>query len=163
MGTPQLDSTRTSYVIVRTATGVWLCANDRGVSVARQIAAEAMHALGFNPDQGDNWRKRDTVTKTIGPRVDGSLDAATVYLEAKPEPPATETTKTDTPLNQQIGGDHYKKLKIQPVEYVHANKLGYFEGNAIKYITRHRDKNGAQDIHKAIHWLQLLLKLEYGE
>ena len=41
-------------------------------------------------------------------------------------------------LHKQIGGDHYKDCGIQPVEYIHANKLDYFEGNVVKYITRHR-------------------------
>ena len=43
-------------------------------------------------------------------------------------------------LDQQIGGEHYKDCGIQPVEYIHANKLDYFEGNVVKYITRHRTK-----------------------
>lgn len=64
-------------------------------------------------------------------------------------------------LKQQVGGDHYKKLKIQPVEYIQANKLGFIEGSVIKYVTRHKQKNGADDIKKAIHFLELLLKLEY--
>ena len=61
---------------------------------------------------------------------------------------------------QQIGGQHYKKLKIQPVEYVHANGIGYFEGSVIKYVTRWRDKGGLQDLEKAKHFLQLLIDFE---
>ena len=65
-------------------------------------------------------------------------------------------------LKVQIGGDHYKDCGIQPVEYIHANKLVYFEGNVIKYITRHRTKGqGKKDIEKAIHYAQLILALEY--
>jgi len=65
-------------------------------------------------------------------------------------------------LKVQIGGDHYKDCGIQPVEYIHANKLDYFEGNVIKYITRHRTKGqGKKDIEKAIHYAQLILALEY--
>ena len=65
-------------------------------------------------------------------------------------------------LKVQIGGDHYKDCGIQPVEYIHANKLDYFEGNVIKYITRHRTKGqGKKDIEKAIHYAQLILELEY--
>jgi hypothetical protein len=65
-------------------------------------------------------------------------------------------------LSVQEGGDHYKTLAIQPVEYIHANKISYIEGSIIKYVTRHRSKNGAQDIRKAIHFCQLLLELEYS-
>lgn len=65
-------------------------------------------------------------------------------------------------LATQIGGKHYKGCKIQPIEYIVANGLGYTEGNVIKYVTRHKEKNKAEDIKKAIHYLQLLLELEYG-
>ena len=58
-----------------------------------------------------------------------------------------------------MGGDHYKKLKIQPVEYIYANNIGYMEGNVIKYVTRWRDKNGVADLLKARHYIDLLLEL----
>lgn len=62
----------------------------------------------------------------------------------------------------QVGGSHYKDLKIQPIEYIHANGLDYFEGNIVKYITRHRKKNGKQDLEKAKHYIDLLIELEYN-
>tara|TARA_R110001583_G_scaffold108161_1_gene256888 strand:- start:12 stop:326 length:315 start_codon:yes stop_codon:yes gene_type:complete len=65
-------------------------------------------------------------------------------------------------LDKQIGGDHYKDCKIQPVEYIHANGLDYFEGNVVKYVTRHRTKGeGKKDIEKAIHYAELILELYY--
>lgn len=63
-------------------------------------------------------------------------------------------------LDIQVAGSHYKDLKIQPVEYIHANEIGYFEGNVIKYVTRWRSKNGIADLEKAIHYIQLLIELE---
>lgn len=69
--------------------------------------------------------------------------------------------KPRTALNKQVSGSHYKDKGIQPIVYIHANNLGFCEGNVIKYITRHKDKNGAADIKKAIHYLELLLELEY--
>lgn len=66
------------------------------------------------------------------------------------------------PLEKQEGGEHYK-LPIQPVEYITKNNIPYLEGNVIKYITRHRNKNGAEDIRKAIHYCEIILQLEYGE
>lgn len=66
----------------------------------------------------------------------------------------------DKPLDRQIGGDHYKKYKIQPAEYMHANEIPFLEGEAISYITRWRDKNGIPDIRKAIHILEILIQLE---
>ena len=65
-------------------------------------------------------------------------------------------------LDKQEGGSHYD-LPIQPLEYIHANRLGYIEGNIIKYATRHRNKNGAEDIKKIIHYCELLLELEYAK
>jgi hypothetical protein len=66
------------------------------------------------------------------------------------------------PLDSQVGGDHYKSMKIQPVEFIHANDLDYIRGAVIKYVCRDKAKNGAQDIKKAIHFLELLLSLDYG-
>lgn len=63
----------------------------------------------------------------------------------------------------QIGGKHYKDLKIQPIEYIHANGLDYFEGNVVKYISRHRYKNGKKDLEKAKHYIDLLIELEYSQ
>lgn len=64
-------------------------------------------------------------------------------------------------LDKQVQGDHYKNNAIQPIVYIHANNLGFCEGNVVKYITRHRSKNGADDIRKVIHYCELLLELEY--
>lgn len=63
-------------------------------------------------------------------------------------------------LDTQVGGDHYKTKAIQPVEYIHANGLGFCEGNVIKYVTRWRDKNGVKDLEKARHYLDILIQLE---
>jgi hypothetical protein len=63
-------------------------------------------------------------------------------------------------LDVQVGGSHYKNLKIQPVEYIHANQLPYIEGNIVKYITRWRDKNGVKDLEKIKHYIDLLIELE---
>lgn len=62
----------------------------------------------------------------------------------------------------QVGGDHYAEMKIQPIEFAHANQFGPCETLALRYISRHRRKNGRQDIEKAIHVLELLLEFEYG-
>ena len=65
---------------------------------------------------------------------------------------------------KQIGGDHYKDSGIQPVDYIYQNNLDFFEGNIIKYTTRHRKKGeGAADIRKVIHYAELILELVYDE
>ena len=67
---------------------------------------------------------------------------------------------SESSLNVQVGGGHYKDLPIQPVEYIHANAIGYFEGNVIKYVSRWRKKNGIADLEKAKHYIELLIELE---
>lgn len=66
-------------------------------------------------------------------------------------------------LSTQPGGDHYRKHAIQPVEYIDANDLDFFQGNIVKYATRHKDKGGAEDIRKIIHYAQIILELQYKE
>ena len=107
---------------------------DVATADAKELAAEMLSDLG--------WHFRD------GTWVQ---DGATVTVETP-----------DSALAVQVGGSHYKDLAIQPIEYIHANKLGFCEGNVVKYITRHRQKHGADDIRKVIHYCQLLLELEYG-
>lgn len=62
----------------------------------------------------------------------------------------------------QIGGTHYSEFAIQPTEYITKNKLGWYEGNCVKYISRHNLKGGADDIRKVIHYAQMLLESTYG-
>jgi|TARA_Y100000296_G_C5098076_1_gene218417 hypothetical protein len=62
-------------------------------------------------------------------------------------------------LDVQEGGNHYKNMKIQPLEYTLANELGFCEGNIIKYVSRHKSKNGIEDLKKARHYINLLIEL----
>ena len=71
-----------------------------------------------------------------------------------------EETEAFDALSKQVAGNHYKDQPIQPVEYIHANAIGYFEGNVIKYVSRWRKKNGVADLEKAKHYIELLLELE---
>jgi hypothetical protein len=61
----------------------------------------------------------------------------------------------------QVGGGHYAKYKIQPTEFIHANDVPFIEGNIIKYVMRHKDKNGIEDLKKARHYIDLLIQFEY--
>lgn len=73
------------------------------------------------------------------------------------------TPKRNDALQVQEGGDHYKSMAIQPVEFITRNNLPFLEGCVVKRVCRHRSKNGAEDIRKAIHELRLILQLEYNE
>ena len=64
------------------------------------------------------------------------------------------------PLEVQVGGDHYKEMAIQPMEYSMANKLDACQHTIIKYVTRFRDKGGIQDLEKAKHCIDLLIHFE---
>lgn len=68
---------------------------------------------------------------------------------------------TGNAWDKQVGGDHYKQYAIQPAQFALANGLDYAQSNAIKYIVRHKDKNGAQDLDKAIHYVELLKAHHY--
>ena len=63
--------------------------------------------------------------------------------------------------DKQIGGSHYKKMKIQPSEFVIENELLFPEGNVIKYICRHRYKNGKEDLEKAVHFIEMIIERDY--
>lgn len=64
---------------------------------------------------------------------------------------------------KQVGGEHYKKLAIQPMEYSIKNNLDPLQASVIKYVTRHKDKAGRVDIEKAMHCLELILEMQYPQ
>tara|TARA_R100001163_G_scaffold3984_1_gene5568 strand:+ start:595 stop:846 length:252 start_codon:yes stop_codon:yes gene_type:complete len=67
---------------------------------------------------------------------------------------------TESALDKQVGGRHYKDFKIQPIEFITANKLSFIQASIIKYICRYDKKNGKEDIDKAIHYCELLKELK---
>ena len=64
-------------------------------------------------------------------------------------------------LDKQEGGNHYKDMLIQPIEFTHKNGLNFCQGNIIKYACRYKNKNGIEDLKKVIHYAELLIELEY--
>ena len=72
-------------------------------------------------------------------------------------------TKNKSPLTVQVGGDHYRKMKIQPIEFILANDIGFLEGCVIKRICRYKDKNGVEDLQKAKHEIELLIASIEGD
>ena len=64
---------------------------------------------------------------------------------------------------KQIGGKHYIKYKIQPSQFVVENNLLYPEGCVIKYVVRHQDKGGKQDLEKAKHMIDMIIERDYGD
>lgn len=76
-----------------------------------------------------------------------SIDEQELELTGEPE--------IYMPLKNQIGGDHYRRWKIQPVEFAERNLLPYSMSNAIKYLMRYDSKGGRQDLEKAMHYCEL--------
>lgn len=91
-------------------------------------------------------------------RIAADLRDQIDVIEADDEPAPEESA-----LHQQVGGDHYRDLAMQPIEYIHRNGLGYVEGAVVKYVTRWRRKGGVEDLEKARHMLDLLIEMESGE
>ena len=67
------------------------------------------------------------------------------------------------PYDKQIGGSHYKNMKIQPAQFINDNKLLFAEGNAIKYICRHASKGEVKDLEKAKHYIDMIIDRDYGD
>jgi hypothetical protein len=91
----------------------------------------------------------------------------TPHYETVKNSDGTQTTRpvyaqNTTALATQVGGDHYKKYAIQPIEFITANNIPYIEGNIIKYVARWRDKAGLQDLKKARHYLDMLIEKADG-
>jgi len=64
---------------------------------------------------------------------------------------------------KQVGGDHYKSMTIQPSEFINKNDLPFAEGNAIKYLCRHKQKNQKEDLLKAKHYIDMAIERDYPE
>ena len=56
--------------------------------------------------------------------------------------------------------DHYTVMAIQPIVYIVSNGLDFLEGNVIKYVSRYKYKNGLEDLHKAKHYIEMLIERE---
>lgn len=65
--------------------------------------------------------------------------------------------------DNQVGGTHYACLPVQPLLYCQKNNLGYCESCVVKYVSRHKAKGGKEDLLKAIHYLEQLIEIEYGD
>ena len=98
--------------------------------------------------------------ESYNPDYDGSEKEE---LESLNDQYAEIETVRQSAWAKQEGGSHYKNLKIQPMQYALENKLDYAQANVIKYVTRHADKNGKEDLLKAIHNLELMIEFYYGD
>ena len=109
------------------------------------------------------WRNRGgdglspwTAPRQVNDPTPDTVDELMAYAQKLTDDP-------ESALETQVGGGHYKDMAIQPVEYITLNNLGFIEGCIVKYISRHEEKGGAQDLDKIIHFAQLLKELRYDK
>lgn len=132
------------------------CANSMLAATCSQCAPDAdkLQAVAdalANPFQtapaarvmSADYKPAPVVTNT--PRPGDSLE----QLAARAAPRNVSAAPRNPNLSVQIGGDHYSKMAIQPLTYIQANKIGFEEGNVIKYVSRWENKNGVEDLKKA--------------
>lgn len=127
----------------------WIEWNGGGCPVPPETQVEVRLRNGHKPDIGKAGMRK-------WGRVNGSHGSEIVAYRVREKAEAPR----ETALARQEGGGHYKDLKIQPIEYIHANGIPFAEGSVIKYVTRWRAKGGIKDLEKARHFLDLLIELE---
>jgi len=67
----------------------------------------------------------------------------------------------ETPLDTQVGGNHYKGMKIQPLEFALVNRLDAAQSKVVKYVCRVKGDlaKRLEDLDKAIHVIQVYKQL----
>lgn len=114
----------------------------------------------------NNYKHATAEEKTTGHRIDAPVvcieEETPELFESKhcsPRPMVDRELNVPTSAaQQQIGGNHYTKLAIQPMHYSLANNLNAAQHTIIKYVTRYQDKGGVEDLLKARHTLDLLIE-----
>ena len=84
-------------------------------------------------------------------------DDIVAYRNGAPSPQYDPRDVSFNPLDKHVGGNHYRDMAIQPVQFIVANNIPYREANVIKYVCRHASKNGKQDLLKARHYIDMLI------
>lgn len=142
----------------KAGTGQRYC-EKHGTPEAKKARRAAVLAAGKGSRAGRR-EGRKPMRRKVGRKLEPAIAAAVGSLRAKagPRPPAQGSA-----LEHQVGGDHYKSFAIQPVEFIAQNKLSFCAGNVVKYVCRHHVKGGAEDLDKAIHYLQLERETLYGK
>ena len=146
---PSLNNTYAEIEQVRQAIKVESGADSNHTADAASYAFKQPDPLPFIDDEPQNATESRTSNKKPS-------------AHTSPQQDANNATNANA-WQIQVGGDHYKKLKIQPMEYALANKLDYAQANVVKYVTRHADKNGKEDLLKAIHNIQLMIEHYYAD
>ena len=127
--------------------------DDRAIQVIKNEGIFVLNEHTYNVCLNDG---DDFGLKKVHENSFAGLDPTFTPAEEEPRTPGSA-------LDIQEGGNHYKKYKIQPIEFCFVNNIPVLEANAQKYILRHADKNGMGDLRKARHYLELMAEMYYGE
>jgi hypothetical protein len=121
-------------------------------SNAYNLLSRARSALNFVKQPDGTWKMKERMQSS---RPEGMTAAQEKEIVADV---AQEIAK-QTALNVQVGGDHYKNMAIQPVEFCEKNKLSHLESSIVKRVCRWRNKDGLKDLLKIKHEVDLLIEL----
>jgi len=99
----------------------------------------------------------NSTAEDVDKRVHARLKA---IEEGKARKAELERVERNIALETQVGGNHYNSMKIQPIEYTMKNGMNPLQHTVIKYVSRYKNKNGIEDLKKAIHSLELLIQFE---
>ena len=91
-----------------------------------------------------------------------SKQSSSEDMEQKKSSSESLKKSSKTALNKQVGGNHYKNMPIQVVEFCQLNNLNTCESNVIKYIVRHQDKGGKESLEKAKHFIDMIIERDYS-
>lgn len=153
----------------------WLAAGDKVVIyTARANDVDAVPHIkaylkehGFPPLEVTNIKRKE-FTEFWDDRAVGVERNTGMLISGCQEEPKTGTcpgepiSLSTSSLDQQVGGSHYKDMTIQPAEYCEYNGLGVLESAVVKYVSRHKDKNGIEDVDKAIDLLNMIKDMQYS-
>jgi hypothetical protein len=126
-------------------------------SITSSICSECRFGGG---DDSSPWRWVAVDFLKNVPDDEDSIEGEGVMSQMAEQLLQSKPQKPESALDKQVSGGHYKALKIQPIEFLHANNIPFAEGCAIKYLCRWRDKGGIKDLEKAKHFIELLIELE---
>jgi Protein of unknwon function (DUF3310) len=122
---------------------------------AYNLLSTARKSLGMKMQHDGSWKLKERMQATPSPAV-AKLAEQVVEVENLIE---KHYGAKQTALDVQVGGDHYKNLAIQPVEFCEKNKLSHLESSIVKRVCRWRTKDGLKDLLKIKHEVDLLIEL----
>lgn len=152
----KLTDNSTDPKIIKKAVDMIIYVVRQGNFAGRLDASSGKTVKRYYSDH-DYLKRKETLQKV----VENEVHTLEQHHEAKSMDVLLTAAGNDhkqSALDIQEGGSHYKDMKIQPVQYIIANDIGFIEGSVIKYVSRWKNKNGLQDLKKARHFLDILIE-----